>query len=234
MIRYGLICKKVLSLYQKQRILRFPIDPCQVIEELGNCHAVPYSTLAEWNGCDMEEVIRLNESKSGCTHYEPSTERYLILWNDDPTNNNVPGRQRWTQAHELGHVILNHLPISEIVKLAETRGKYDTIPEFEEEADQFAATFLCPTPLYHALNIYSAADIQNIFGLSEEASNIRWSEYLRFRYAKRAPEEKLWEMHMQSLLQLKKRAGRLEHPPFRYTKPPRSGISIWMEPDEAI
>lgn len=234
MIRYGLICSKVLELYKRQSMLRFPIDPCSVIERLPNCRVISYSQLAEWNGSSLDEVIRLNESKAGCTHYECATGRYLILWNDDPSDNNVPGRQRWTQAHELGHVMLDHLPMSKTVKLAETRNQYGAIRELEEEADQFAATFLCPTPLYRALNIYSAADIMNVFGLSEEASNIRWSEYIRFRGAKRAPEEARWEDNMRSILTLRKRAGKLQHPPFRYDHPRYSGIDVWREQDEVI
>ena len=234
MIRYGLICSKVLELYKMQSTMRFPIEPCDVIEKLKDCRAITYTQLAEWNGCDLSEVIRLNESKAGCTHYERATGRYLILWNNDPSDNNVPGRQRWTQAHELGHVMLNHLPMSKVVKMAETRGRRGAIKELEEEADQFAATFLCPTPFYRALNIYSAADIMNVFGLSEEASNIRWSEYLRFRGAKRAPEETQWEDTMRSIFTLRKRAGRLYHPPFRYDHPRYSGIDVWREQDEVI
>lgn len=193
-----------------------------------------YKEFAEFNKCDIEIVMRLNESEFGCTHYDTPNNRYLVLWNDDPSNNNVPGRQRWTKAHELGHVILKHLPMAAAKQMPHNGFHINSHRDFEEEADYFTSVLLCPPPLFKQLHIYSPADIMNIFGLSEEAANNRWREYLRWRDAKRAPEEFTWEERMRSLFRLKERAGTLKHPPFRFTKPRSSAINIWKEYDEFI
>ena len=69
-----------------------------------------YNKFAELNQCPLQEVLALCESESGCTHYDVGKNRYLVLFNSSTQNHNVLGRIRWTLAHELGHVTLNHLP----------------------------------------------------------------------------------------------------------------------------
>ena len=51
---------------------------------------------------------------------------------------------------------------------------------FENEADYFAATILSPFPLFKYLHINSPIDIQNVFGLSAEASFYRYKDYLKW------------------------------------------------------
>lgn len=77
--------------------------------------------------------------------------------------------------------------------LAENGFNNLTAPEFESEADQFAATLLCPMPLYEILRIESPSDIKRVFGLSKEASEHRWSEYVKWtRYHRKTA----WENDM--------------------------------------
>ena len=56
--------------------------------------------------------------------------------------------------------------------------------EYEAEADYFAATLLAPFPLFKLLNIQSAIDIQNIFGLSSEASLYRYKQYIKWLHTR--------------------------------------------------
>lgn len=110
MIRYAYICNQVLQLYKKLPSIKFPLDPRLFFEQMDNCKTMTYNKFAELNQCSLQEVFALCESKSGCTHYDVGKNRYLVLFNSSRENHNVLGRIRWTLAHELGHVTLNHLP----------------------------------------------------------------------------------------------------------------------------
>lgn len=156
-----------------------------------------YSTFAKINDCSFEEVRDLCESESGCTHYDVTNNRYLVLINGFKSNNNVLGRIRWTMAHELGHVKLNHLPYLAEPRIAENNFNNLSDPELEGEADYFAALLLCPMPLYEQLHIQSVQDIQRVFGLSWEASDVRWREYIKW---KRSHRKTAWENDMKRLV----------------------------------
>lgn len=196
MIRYAYICNQVLQLYKTLPIIKFPIDPRMFFKQIQNCKIMTYHTLAKINQCDIKEIIILCESDSGCTHYDVAKNRYLVLYNNSTENNNVVGRIRWTLAHELGHVLLNHLPYIAEPHIAENNFNNLSNPELEAEADHFAALLLCPMPLYELLNINSASDIQNVFGLSYEASEVRWRDYIRW---KRNHRKTAWENDMKRL-----------------------------------
>ena len=143
------------------------------------------------------KFFALCESESGCTHYDITNDRYLVLVNSSTANNNVIGRIRWTLAHELGHVKLNHLPYLAEPRIAENNFNNLSNPELEGEADYFAALLLCPMPLYDQLRIQSAQDVQRVFGLSWEASDVRWREYLKW---KRSHRKTAWENDMRRLV----------------------------------
>ncbi len=193
MIRYVYICNKVLQLYKKLPYIKFPLDPRLVFNQINNCRIMTYHKFAELNQCSLQEVFSLCESESGCTHYDVGKDRYLVLFNSSTDNHNVLGRIRWTLAHELGHVTLNHLPCIVESHIAENNFNNLSHPEFEAEADHFAALLLCPMPLYEILGITSAQDIQRVFGLSREASDVRWREYLKWNHTRR---KTAWENDM--------------------------------------
>lgn len=165
---------------------------------MNNCKLMTYKTFSEINHCSLQEVFLLCESQSGCTHYDVSNDRYLVLFNSSTANNNVIGRIRWTLAHEFGHVVLNHLPYIAEPLIAEHNFNNLSNPELEAEADYFAAAFLCPMPLFDQLHIQSASDIQNTFGLSYEASEVRWKEYIKW---KRNHRKTAWENDLKRIYQ---------------------------------
>jgi len=193
MIRYHYIYNQVLQLYKSMEKIAFPIEPAELIAMRDDCRILPYTKFAQINSCDIQDVIMMCESKSGCTHYDPISNRYLILWNDDNHDYNVSGRRRWTKAHELGHVVLKHMPMIAEPQLAEHGFSNLSAPELETEADHFAATLLCPMPLFDLLNISSPADIKSVFGLSLEASINRWNEYHKWKAYRR---KTAWENDM--------------------------------------
>lgn len=180
MVRYVYINNLVLSIYGMLPRIQFPLDIKSIISYLPNCRYMSYQDFAKINGCSINDVIQLCESKSGCTHYDIMQNRYLILCNQSTQNNNNLGRQRWTCGHEIGHVVCNHHAISAYEKLSENSLLQIDTAEYEMEADYFAATILAPFPLFKLLGVKSAIDVQNIFGLSTEASLYRYKQYLKW------------------------------------------------------
>ncbi len=82
--------------------------------------------------------------------------------------NHHPRRQRFTLAHELGHIILNHPP--------EGRCSAREIALFNREADAFASELLVPTQLLRQLagtRTYSPSVLSRLFDVSEEAMILR-------------------------------------------------------------
>lgn len=198
MIRYLFINNSVLQIYSQLPQIEYPLDVNQVIALLPKCRFMTYDKFAEINNCSVDDVIQICESKTGCTHYEIDNNRYLILCNNGSMSNNS-GRKRWTEAHEVGHIMCKHFEISAYSSLSEN-GFLVNNPEFESEADYFAATLLAPFPLYKLLNIQSAIDVQDIFGLSTEASLYRFKEYLRWEKGHRKTS---WENDIINLYKVK-------------------------------
>lgn len=180
MIRYTYVNNQVLNIYSMLPVIKFPLDVKEIIHYIPNCRYMSYQQFAKINQCSIDDIIQICESKSGCTHYDIMNNRYLILCNQSTADNNVVGRQRWTCGHEIGHVICNHHIIYAYEKLSENSILQTTNPEYESEADYFAATLLVPFPLFKLLNIRSAIDIQNTFGISAEASLYRYKQYLKW------------------------------------------------------
>lgn len=203
MIRYAYINKQVLSIYSKLPFLKFPIDVKEVIKHIKNCRYMSYQKLAEITGRSVDDIILVCESKSGCTHYDISQNRYLILCNQDTSHNNNPGRQLWTCGHEVGHIVCDHHILSAYDKLAENSLLQVANSEYEAEADYFAATLLAPFPLFELLNIKSPIDVQNTFGLSCEASLYRYKQYLKWKQTRK---KTAWENDMIRLYKLRAEA----------------------------
>lgn len=228
MIRSTFIRNHVLRLYQDMDSVVFPVEPCTIFSSLDNCRALTYQKFAEMNGCDIDTVIRLCQSKTGCTHYDVEHDRYLVLWNEKEDGRKVPGRIRWTKAHELGHVILRHPLTTSIQKFAEGGFGDLSVSDCEAEADYFASTLLCPLPLFEKLRIKSPTDIMYVFGLSVEASNYRWEEYQRWlkRHVKTA-----WENDFRNVIQQKIKDGKFSCSTLRAenTQWFHGGISIWKD-----
>lgn len=201
MIRYTYINNLVLSIYNTLPIIQFPIDVKEVIKYIPNCRYMSYQQFAEVNHCSISDVIQICESKSGCTHYDILQDRYLILCNQSTQDNNNSGRQRWTCSHEIGHILCKHHSISAYEKLSENNLLPHTNNQcFEAEADYFAATLLAPFPLFSFFNIQSTIDIQNIFGLSCEASLYRFKQYMKWKNNHR---KTAWENDMKHIFQYK-------------------------------
>lgn len=137
-MRSVFVQRKVLELYQDMDSVSYPIQPELLLQCIPkSCRILSYQEMAEVTGCTVQDVAVLCKSNSGATHYDPDTNRYLILYNAEMN----AGRMRWTLAHEIGHIYIGHLEVIEGAEIAynEQRGFYD---QFESEADSSPGIYL--------------------------------------------------------------------------------------------
>lgn len=207
MLRHAYINQLVLSIYRELPIVSFPINPQDIIKHISNCRYMSYQQFMKLNDCTLDDVIQICESKSGCTHYDKSTNRYLVLCNESFDNNNNSGRQRWTCSHEIGHIVCKHHTLSAYSKLSENGLLKVDNEIFEKEADYFAATILAPFPLFKVLNINTPEQVQETFGLSHEAATNRFEQYLKWKHDHRKTS---WENDIVNVYLRKKRLSELQ------------------------
>lgn len=150
--------KTLLALH----IESLPVDPLMILSFCKNTRVRTYDEIAsrfgisdpahlKWYYLDNKDAYTVRQEKNGKTLFE------LIY--DSHAN---PARQRFTLAHELGHIVLKH----------QKEEWWE-----EKEADQYAAQLLAPRPLFDLLTRYrlNPSDpelIGRVFGLSNAAAQI--------------------------------------------------------------
>jgi Zn-dependent peptidase ImmA (M78 family) len=81
------------------------------------------------------------------------------------------GRQRFTVAHEIGHLLLGHVgPGLATVENREPTGSERTE---ERQANQFAARLLAPACVLHEIRALTPEEIQRVCGISHQAAAFR-------------------------------------------------------------
>lgn len=92
-------------------------------------------------------------------------DKWYIIFDDT----DVYGKQRFTVAHELGHILLGH----EMKNGYYTRRDNILKPADETEADMFAARLLAPACVLWGINAHTAEQISSVCGISHAAATIR-------------------------------------------------------------
>lgn len=93
--------------------------------------------------------------------------KYYIFYNDRCS----PGRQRFTIAHELGHIVLGHLLEGQYTVINREPAPGDD--PAETQANQFAARILAPACVLHALNVSTVEELRQLCGISHQAAEFR-------------------------------------------------------------
>lgn len=87
-------------------------------------------------------------------------------------NSGLPvGRQRFTVAHEIGHLVLGHVGRGRVTTINREPNPKDN--QEETQANQFAARLLAPACVLHKLGATTPEVIQQVCGLSHQAAEFR-------------------------------------------------------------
>lgn len=81
------------------------------------------------------------------------------------------GRQRFTVAHEIGHLLLGH--VGPGMATVENREPTGSEREEERQANQFAARLLAPACVLHEIGALTPEAIQQVCGISRQAAQFR-------------------------------------------------------------
>lgn len=142
-----------------------------VLEALHNSgvNTLPVDLEAIWSSYNIivvsytkaKKYVRVNESIDGCMVYMGS--KRLIIFNEKA----YPARIRWTIAHEIGHVLLNHHIDDK------------SYPVKEAEANYFAEQLLMPLAVLDKLGVKTAKAIAKTCDVSMQAAKYRKYDFAR-------------------------------------------------------
>lgn len=105
----------------------------------------------------------------------------------------LPARQRFTAAHELGHLMLGHVGRRGLVN-REPSPQDDPI---EQAANVFASRLLAPACVLWGCGVASAQEIAALCGISGQAATLRWDRmqelYRRGKFLSHPLERQVYE-----------------------------------------
>lgn len=171
---YAKAVQVATEVLEDYRITQVPLQLEQIITALANEIAlVPYSQLMELGGLDYASIIRMMDSDLGACAYNPQTAQYVIYYNDTLSE----PWYRFTIAHELGHIFLEHHLIAGTDILNRTFIPDSQYKEYENEANAFARNLLSPAPLARLVvknrQISDVADLEKAFFITSKAAEVR-------------------------------------------------------------
>ena len=179
-IRYAFIKEKVQEIFIDSNIEKYPIDIKGLIKSFPYCKVVSYKKHMKKYSLSANETIGFFGTEEGCTDYNPLKNRYIIFYNNLNEYYKSSERIRWTLAHELGHILLNHHKLTNKTKIFRSSLNDNEYSIFESEANRFAALLLAYPLILHKLDIRNKDDIKYICALSDEASDYRYNDYLKW------------------------------------------------------
>lgn len=154
----------------------------------GNVHALPVSTSGLCRTMGIR--VKLYEGREGSDGESTilDGEPLILVSRNKP----VP-RQRFTAAHELGHILLGHVGKGRLVN----REPSPTDNPIEREANVFASRLLAPACVLWGCGVGSVEDIMELCGISRQAAEFRWQRlqtlYGREKFLTSPLERKVFE-----------------------------------------
>lgn len=158
------------SVLVANKVDSFPIDVRALIKTIDGTCIKKYSTRASRENITIQQYSAAYGTEEGFTLYSPHSNRYTVVYND--TCKSI-GRVRWTLAHELGHMVLNHHKDFDQTRLTRNGLTNDEYQVLDKEADAFAAELLAPTILAAISGWTSITDLMRHNGLSKQAASNR-------------------------------------------------------------
>ena len=143
-------------------IRELPVRPSEVCRHFG-------WILADYRaGEESIRLLGLSELQKRTDGFCTVTKNHVYIFFDQslPT-----GRQRFTVAHEIGHLILGH--VGPGMATVENREPTGSEREEENQANQFAARLLAPACVLHEIGALTPEKIKAACGISQQAAELR-------------------------------------------------------------
>lgn len=154
--------------YQKSRDLAWKILLNEGVQEL----PVDIVGLCRKMGIRVQHYISADQNDGYCTIFLGRPRIFV-------SSTCTPERQRFTIAHELGHILLGHVGEHQLVN----REPASTDNPIEQEANVFASRILAPACVLWALNARSPEEISDLCRISYQAASYR-AERMAILYAR--------------------------------------------------
>ncbi len=165
--------KKRYQEYQKARdaawqillqckVRELPVDPIKISRFLG-IKVITYREAA-----DLIKALGFSKFTEGNDGFSLMLRKRPVIFYDNETT--TPERQRFTIAHELGHLVngdLGELPTCRNTEVEEGE------PDKERSANIFAARLLAPACVLHALKVSTVEEIEKLCKISRPAATFR-------------------------------------------------------------
>ncbi|HEY9062770.1 MAG TPA: ImmA/IrrE family metallo-endopeptidase [Pseudobacteroides sp.] len=143
-------------------ITKWPIDCVQLLDVISSNNSL---------SLQVGTVSNVSSSFDAISIYNPESHDYQIILNKNkinyPFKESRDRRLNFTIAHELGHIFLDHLSISDDVKTTDERFIEDL------EANEFAGRLLMPQSILLNCNFYSLEAVADFFNVSVSALTTR-------------------------------------------------------------
>lgn len=132
--------------YYKNQNLGLPIPIKKIVKSISNIRLIKYSTYMKDNNFNLNEMIEYAGSIDAFTDYDAEHDEYIIAYNDMNKDILKSYRYRWSIAHELGHIMLEHHKNNntKLFRNSLNEAEYNRL---EYEADLFASYILVPYSL---------------------------------------------------------------------------------------
>lgn len=169
--RYDFAIESAYDFIIEQNINSLPVDPFELCKKNNWCVNTIQDLCIDSNE-DYSHITNIIKTDDGLTFYCPYSDEYSIVYNEYSNY----GRIRWTIAHEIGHIVLNHLKDinTTILKGCLSQDDYE---KYDQEAQCFAGILLAPPIILRELGVLDAQTIKIVCDLSNRASESR-SDFL--------------------------------------------------------
>lgn len=169
--QYLYATSKAYWLLAKLRVKKFPLDIIAIINEYENVSVLSYSELSKASNMNFSNMVHFLGSNKGACVKKLHNFTFVIFYNDTKGE----GFSRFTIAHELGHIILNHHSKYDLLSMNKKSATYKRL---EKEADCFARNLLSPVfAAFDKTGCMKSSKLEKQFLISEKAAETRYSLY---------------------------------------------------------
>lgn len=148
----------------KHKISSLPVNLSKI------CKAEHIKLFTYQEGAKLIQKLQLEEHVVGNDAFSIGR---VIFYNDE----NIIARQRFSIAHEMGHIFLHSSREATVYN----RDPAPNDNPIEAEANIFASRLLAPLCVLHHLNVQSAEDISELCNISMTAAQIRFKRLSEIR-----------------------------------------------------